>query len=342
MTNALVKTDQFNPLEKWLTDPSKDTKSRMSRFIDWLADTGTSWARVDLKDYRDYLSGQCKLKPTSTAAHLATVRAAYRDIVRDNKIRDWFLQSTLNSTDKKLSPADRLAMVNEAISRLVNLTYASNAPVKVRTVQDRSDSEQTRLTSDQARGLIAIPGTDTLKGVRDTAIIALMLCTGIREAELCGLVVDDLRQSYEGELALLVREGKGIKQRLIPYGDLAWCLVYVDRWLREAGITDGPVFRGFTNKSLTVKETAMSTRAIQYMMQSYQVVIGDQTRAVKPHDLRRSYARLQHGQDMPLVAIQQNLGHKKMDTTLHYIGALDAKQRRGRAAIDGPDTPNVK
>jgi len=36
---------------------------------------------------------------------------------------------------------------------------------------------------------------------------------------------------------------------------------------------------------------------------------------------------------MELVAIQQNLGHTDVNTTLLYIGELDAERRRGREAI---------
>jgi site-specific recombinase XerD len=72
-----------------------------------------------------------------------------------------------------------------------------------------------------------------------------MLCTGIREAELCALTVEDLRQRLGGSLALHVCQGKGAKERLVPYGALEWVLAIVEAWLRIASVTDGPVFRGF-------------------------------------------------------------------------------------------------
>ena len=51
-----------------------------------------------------------------------------------------------------------------------------------------------------------------------------------------GLDVGDLRQRLGGELALHVREGKGARERLVPYGDLDWCLAVVDAW--EGGDQD--------------------------------------------------------------------------------------------------------
>jgi hypothetical protein len=56
--------------------------------------------------------------------------------------------------------------------------------------------------------------------------------------------------------------------------------------------------------------------------------LGDgRLRQVKPHDLRRTYARQLYLIGTDLAAIQQNLGHERQDTTLDYIGNLDADYR---------------
>ena len=70
---------------------------------------------------------------------------------------------------------------------------------------------------------------DTLVGLRDMSLLAMMLCTGVREAELSALDVPDLRQKLGGALALHVREGKSCKERLVPYGELEWVLAVVDQ-----------------------------------------------------------------------------------------------------------------
>ena len=110
------------------------------------------------------------------------------------------------------------------------------APVKLVAKQDTADSEHLRLKPYQVSALIQAPGIANLRGLRDTALMTLMVCTGIRAAEAAALQVDDLRQHLGGELSLRVREGKGAKQRLIPYGPLNWCLMYVDAWLGRAEI----------------------------------------------------------------------------------------------------------
>ncbi|MDX2078890.1 MAG: site-specific integrase, partial [bacterium] len=159
-------------------------------------------------------------------------------------------------------------------------------------------------------------------------MIAILACTGIREAELVALQVDDLRQVLGGEVALRVREGKNHKQRLVPYGQLAWCLEYVDVWMAKAGITEGYVLRGILKDGKTVRPTALTVRAVNQIMNKYPLWMDNEARVVNPHDLRRTYARNAYEFGMDLERIRQNLGHESLHTTQIYIGTLDVSQRR--------------
>jgi site-specific recombinase XerD len=163
---------------------------------------------------------------------------------------------------------------------------------------------------------------------RDTAILALMLCKGIREAELCVLDVIDLRQRYGGELALHIRKGKGAKERLVPYGALDFALTIADKWLSAVDITSGAVFRGFYKGSKRVREGRLTVRAINQILDHYPIVIDSEQTAVNPHDLRRTYVRRLYEAGVNLLSIQQNLGHADHKTTEKYIGKLDASARR--------------
>jgi site-specific recombinase XerD len=237
-------------------------------------------------------------------------------------------QVAATKTDNAL---ERKAFVDETVIRLTNAIDPKNSPVKQVTRQDTADAAYLRLTKEQAEALIGAPGVKTLQGLRDTAIIALMLCTGIREAELSALDVEDLRQELGGELALHIREGKGAKERLIPYGELDWCLAIVDRWLAAAGIHSGAVFRGFYRGGKTLRRGRLSVRAIEYILNDYPITKNGNVVQVKPHDCRRTYARRLYEAGADLVAIQQNLGHADIKTTLGYIGELDASKRRAPA-----------
>lgn len=326
------------------TDPNKDEKSRLGFFIDWLAQTNRRWYQPDLAAYRDYLlkertridkSGKeisAPLAPKTAIAHLATIRGRYDDLTRSNQLRDLLY----GMTDPKGSPADRKAMVDEMFIRLANDVHPATAPVKTIEKQDIADSEHLRLKPYQVNALVRSPGISTLRGLRDTGMMVLMVCTGIRAAEVADLRVDDLRQTLGDELALRVRQGKGNKQRLIPYGPLDWCLQYVESWLEQAEITHGFVFRGIRRGGKTIRKTGIGSWTVNGIMNDYPIMIDGNLREVKPHDLRRTYARNAFEFGMDLERIRQNLGHTSLQTTQTYIGELDGKDRHPPAMFTPP------
>ncbi len=313
-------------------DAGRDARYRLGKFDRWMTTQGRPWHEPDLAAYRDHLLKT--LAPATVSGHLSTIRARYRALLQDNATRDALYALSaraLQDTGQGDTPANRKAFVDELTTRIKNGVDPNVTRVQVRMSQDRPDTDQLRLTSKQASALMAAPGLGTLQGLRDTAVIALMLCTGVREAELSALEVRDLRQRLGGELALHVREGKGCKERLIPYGELSWVLAVVDAWRSTTGITEGHVFRGLYKGGSRLRPGRLSVRAIQYVVGSYPVAVNGKLVTVKPHDLRRTYARRLYEAGVDLVAIQQNLGHAGVKTTLGYIGTLDADTRRAPA-----------
>jgi site-specific recombinase XerD len=311
-------------------DADKDTRSRIGVFAVWLAETRRAWHDPDLAAYRDHLKAKGYHSAT-ISAHLSSVRAAYQRLLRNNGLRAaWFdsARAELRALHVDDTPANRKAFVDESHTRLQNAIDPKNSLVEKITSQDKADSAQVRLTRAQAEALLRAPGVTSLSALRDTALIALMLCTGIREAEACALEVDDLRQKLGGELALHIRKGKGSKERLIPYGELAWVLVVLDKWLEAADISEGCVFRSFWRGGQSLRGP-LSVRAVENIVSQYPVVTERGKKlTVHPHDLRRTYARRLYEEGLDLVSISQNLGHASTRTTLLYIGELGADKRR--------------
>ena len=315
--------------------PGKDVKSRLGFYIDWLTDAQREWYQPDLRAYRDYLLHErqradkqgrlqpATLSPATVQAHLGTIRGRYSELTRSNEVRDR-LYGLMNP---EASEAEQQAMVNEFFAQLTNDLHPQTAPIEQVTVQDRADSEHLRLKPYQVSALLSAPGLGTLRGLRDTALMTLMVCSGIRAAEAAALHVDDLRQHLGGELSLRVREGKGVKQRLIPYGPLDWCLMYVDGWLEAGGLRAGAVFRGIRRGGKSLREQGIGAWSVNDIMNRYPISLDGALRVVKPHDLRRTYARNAYDFGMDLERIRQNLGHTSLQTTQTYIGALDGRER---------------
>lgn len=313
----------------------KHTRCRLELFQQWQTGRSKPWHDLDLKAYRDHLQSYRGFAPATVSAHLSAVRARYRSLMTDNDLRARWL-TTLGDDLRRLgqddSPANRRALIDEYYTRLNNSIDPAVAPVKQIVSQDRADSAHVRLTQAQAEALMHAPGTDSLPALRDTCVISLLLCTGLREAELCALMVGDLRQTLGGKLALHVREGKGSKERLIPYGDLVWVLTVVDRWLARAAIRSGPVLRSLWKGKDNLRGP-LSVRAVEDIVKRYPVSGADgRPITARPHDLRRTYARRQYETGLDLLSISQNLGHADTKTTLIYIGSLSADQRQAKLA----------
>jgi site-specific recombinase XerD len=309
---------------------SDDYKYRLQLYQNWLAQERLAWYAPNLEHYRDFLLNNYlgrdnkPLHPNSARAHLSTIRGRYKRLLSQNSFRE----ALFEATEPDMPFSERKAFVDELIKRLENAIAPDNSKVNISKKQDRVEREQLRLTQQQARELMNSPDSTTLMGLRDRALICLMLCTGVREAELCALDVLDLHQRAEGALVLHVRHGKGRKERVIPYGSLEWVLKIVYRWLTHAGIEHGAVFRGFYKGGKRLRRNRLTVRAVNQILDKYPISAGQQRLYPRPHDLRRTYARRLYEAGLDIVAIRDNLGHADTRTTLRYIGAMDIEKRQ--------------
>jgi integrase/recombinase XerD len=303
---------------------SKDAMSRLRMFDRWMTQEGREWHDVRLDLYAQYLLQE--RQPTTVNAHLSSIRSRYQAILRDNDLR----QEWLNHLLSHLSIADAHATMLELERRILNAIDPNSATVKVVKKRDVADEERgIWLRRSQAEWLLNAPGMNDLKGLRDTALFAMMLSLGLRESELTGLDVPDLRKHLHGTLAVHIREGKGAVSRLIPYGSMDWALTLTEMWMAAAGISEGAIFRGLYKGSKRIRPGRLSTRAnsIRKILATYPIVVDGQLTTVLPHDLRRTYARALYKSGMKVQEISANMGHADISTTSLYIGSGSAEER---------------
>jgi site-specific recombinase XerC len=103
-----------------------------------------------------------------------------------------------------------------------------------------------------------MPDRGTLKGLRDAALLAVLLGAGLRRAEGAGLRADHLQQR-EGRLVIVDLLGKGGRTRSVPVA--GWVKAAIDRWVSTAGIADGYVLRP-VNKGARVGGDRMTDAGI--------------------------------------------------------------------------------
>jgi integrase len=168
------------------------------------------------------------------------------------------------------------------------------------------------LTLDQAERLLALPDRSN-KGLRDRALLALLVGCGLRRQELAGLCIDDIQQR-DGRWCVVDLAGKGNRVRTVPMPP--WTKTAIDDWLTAARFTGGPVL-GAVNKGDRITGQGMTAQSIYEVVDRYGSELGA---ALAPHDVRRTFAKLAHQGRAPLEQIQLSLGHASIQTTERYLG----------------------
>jgi len=213
--------------------------------------------------------------------------------------------------------AQRLAAIRKLAAEAADAGVLSEATAaaigRVRNVRHSGQRVGNWATKAEAEALLAAPDTSTRRGLRDRAILALLLGCGLRRAELAALTFAHVRQR-EGRWVLADVLGKGAKVRTVPMP--SWAKAALDAWGEAAAIREGAVFRPIA-KGGRVGAQGMTAQAVYLAVRRY---CGD----LRPHDLRRTHARLARLGGAPLEQIALTLGHASVQTTERYLGlALD-------------------
>lgn len=185
----------------------------------------------------------------------------------------------------------------------------------------------------EAQTIINTPDVSTPLGLRDRAILGLLIGAGLRRSEAAALnrqqieqrtVVDEKGNSAKRWMLIGV-SGKHGRTRNIPIAD--WVKALVDAWAERANIESGYLFRAaYWNKKedrIRLEETPLTTSAIFWIVEKY----GNAAHLhLAPHDCRRTFARLAYEGNAPVGQIQIALGHANQTTTENYVNATQDLQ----------------
>ncbi len=166
-----------------------------------------------------------------------------------------------------------------------------------------NEGKSAALGDDQAKAILEAPPSTTLKGLRDRAILSVLLFHGLRRAELCSLLVGDL-QSRRGVMHFRV-QGKGGKTRYNPIHPQS--MERINDYLERAGHGEdfgGAVFRAVRRTRGQNAGRALSGHAIyKDVVKKYARQIGVEPSAVTVHGLRATAATnaLDHEADIAKV-----------------------------------------
>jgi site-specific recombinase XerD len=178
----------------------------------------------------------------------------------------------------------------------------------------------------QAQTLLNAPDVSTKKGLRDRAMLAILLGCGLRRSEVAALTLKHIQQR-DNRWCIVDLVGKHGRVRTIPMP--TWVKVAIDAWTEAAGVAEGHVLRRIARGD-QVRAERMSEKVVWQLLQPYAAAAG--IPGIAPHDLRRSCAKMCRAAGGELEQIQLLLGHSSVQTTERYLGT---KQDLVHAPNDG-------
>jgi site-specific recombinase XerD len=170
------------------------------------------------------------------------------------------------------------------------------------------------LSQRQAQALLSAPDVSTVRGLRDRAILAVLLGCGLRRSEVAPLTFAHVQQR-DGRWCIVDLIGKHGRIRTAPMP--TWVKLAIDAWTGPAGVADGHVFRPVSRAGAVTGER-LGEKVVWQMLRLYAVEVG--VPGTAPHDLRRTCAKLCRAAGGELEQIQMLLGHASVQTTEWYFG----------------------
>lgn len=163
------------------------------------------------------------------------------------------------------------------------------------------------LHDEEYRRLLLLSGGE----VRDHAIIALLLCTGLRLSELARLTLDCLYlPEDEGARGTVYVRGSGAKAREVPVDRVGRQALGAYLRMRPPAPGEGRLFLSLAGRAIT-------PRAIENVVSKYLEVASVPGASV--HTLRHTFAVGQVRAGLTPEALRQFLGHESVETVLVYF-----------------------
>jgi site-specific recombinase XerD len=210
-----------------------------------------------------------------------------------------------------------------AVSSLFNALCEENAVLDnpVRGVRrppvETQEGKTPALSDQQAYRLLQIPPSDTLKGLRDRAILAILLYQGLRRAELCALSVGDYCE--RGGFKNLRIKGKGGKIRFLPLNpEVVARLEALQLAIGIGRDSKDPLFprlhKGGKVGAGRLTPDGIYVSVVKFWAGKAGVLI----EGFGPHSLRATAATNALSHESDIARVQEFLGHSNIQTTRMY------------------------
>ncbi|WP_372369568.1 tyrosine-type recombinase/integrase [Candidatus Uabimicrobium sp. HlEnr_7] len=175
------------------------------------------------------------------------------------------------------------------------------------------------LSQQDAEAIINQPNIEKPLGLRDRAILETLYSTGMRASELINLALEDLDKQRG---TILIRQGKGQKDRIVPLGDRA--LLWIEKYLIQVR---PPLLQSKKQNTLFLTKYGKpysSTQAFTGLIKQY-IKAANVHKSGCAHLFRHTMATLMLENGADITYIKEILGHADIGTTEIYTHVTIAK-----------------
>lgn len=174
------------------------------------------------------------------------------------------------------------------------------------------------LTTGQVKDVLSRIDTETVKGKRDYAIIALMVTCGLRDIEVSRANVSDLRTRQNSTVLYIQGKGKDDRESFVVVPD---SLEKVIRdYLKARGGNSKALFTSNSNHG---KGDRLTTRSISRIVKTAMINAGLDSDRLTAHSLRHTAVTQALIAGQTLQEVQQFARHSNINTTLIYAHNLE-------------------
>ncbi len=272
---------------------------------------GESLRDKTLKDYEVFLRTFFQFL-RDTYPDIEEITDVTRDIVR---AYEKFLMTKLDARGKVLSRSRRKRYLSFLRVFFLYLQKEErifkNPTTNMAMPGDRKTIIKDVLTIEEMDLLLKACVPDSVRGLRDRALLELLYSSGVRSDELCNILLKDIDLD---ERVLFIRKGKGGVERLIPFGSSAahWVLKYLKK---SRPLIQGP---GTEYLFVTMRGTRLTTEVVRRVVKEYAEKAGIE-KNVHTHTFRHSCATHMLKGRADIRHVQKQLGHRSISSTEKYL-----------------------
>lgn len=264
-------------------------------FEDWCNNRGYQAINADPEIISMFIGSQFHegLHPSTLNRRLAAIKFAYKCFKKPSPTDDMLVKATLKGIrrDEKAPP---VKAKKAALSHIV-------------------------------KEMVALCNSNSLKDIRNKAILLIGFAGAFRRSELVAVNFEDISFTDKGMEIKIIRsktdqEGKGNMKIILPAKkDIMYCpILAINNWLEKSQIKHGAIFRGI-NKHNHISETRLSDNSVYHLVKKCIVELGYNFDEFSPHSLRAGFVTSAYENKAMLTKIMEQANMKSMQTAQRYI-----------------------